>query len=106
MGSSVYLLLNPALNEYHAKVIEDIFPIIDNFDVKYTIIILFDELEISDIYFCVIHQSNRFSTVYNSSKINFSLILIFNPFFLDFMENRPKSAEKYRKFGHMTMVTG
>ena len=55
-------------------IIEDISPIIDNFDVKDTIIILFDELELFYIYFCVVHHLNRFSTVYNSSIINFSLI--------------------------------
>ena len=77
--------------------IEDIFPIIDNFDVKYTIIILFDELEICYTYFCVIHHLNRVSTVHISSIINFSLILTFNPFFLDFLENRPKLPENYRK---------
>ena len=97
MGFSVYLLLNHALNKYYAMIIEDIFPIIDNFDVKYTIIILFDELEICYIYFCVVHHLNRFSTVYISSIINFSLILTFNPFFLDFLENRPKLPENYRK---------
>ena len=65
-------------------IIEDIFPIIDNFDVKYTFIILFDELEIFYIYFCVVHHLNRFSTVYISSKINFSLILTLTFFFLIF----------------------
>ena len=78
-------------------IIEDDFPIIDNIDVKYTIIILFDELEIFYIYFCEVHHLNRFSTVYISSKLNFSLILIFNTFFLDFLENRPKLPENYRK---------
>ena len=97
MGFSVYLLLNHALNKYYAMIIEDICPIIDNIDVKYTIIIQFDELEIFYIFFCVVHHLNRFSTVYISSKINFSLILIFNPFFLDFLENRPKLTENYRK---------
>ena len=78
-------------------IIEDISPIIDNFDVKYTIIILFDELELFYIYFCVIHHLNRFSTVYNSSIIKLSLIWTFNPFFLEFMENGPKLAQNYGK---------
>ena len=67
--------LNPALNTYHALTIEDICPTFDNFDIKYTIMILFDELELPYIFFCVLHHLNRFSTVYNSSIINLSLIV-------------------------------
>ena len=97
LGFSVYLLLNHVLNKYYAMIIEDIFPIIDNFDVKYTIIILYDELEIFYIHFCVVRHLNRFSTVNISSIINISLILTFNPFFLHFLENTPKLPENYRK---------
>ena len=62
-------------------------------------------------YYCIIHHLNWLSIGYISSIINVSLILIFNPFFLEFLENRPKFTKNYRKFvvtwsrSHDTIMT-
>ena len=68
------------MDRYHAifNFIEDILPMIDNFYVKYTIIILFYELKFFIYIFVLdIHHLNCFSTDYNYSKIKFSLIITF-----------------------------